>query len=91
MSDDHLLDKVIFGVFNHSKGHNVKKCVSISVWHHRISSCYANQFLKDLAIELSGSYVNGRLSRDISHKWIAVAAFKQSIYHKGVATKYSLV
>lgn len=59
MADHHLLDEVVLGVLDHPECHNVKECVSIGVWHHRVSTCLSNQFLKRLSIELGRSDVDG--------------------------------
>ena len=91
MADDHLLDEIVLSVLNHTKSHDVQESVAVGVGHHGVRARHANQFLKDLAVQLGRRDVNGRLTGRVPDERARLAVLQQSIYHEGVAAQDGLI
>ena len=56
MTDNHLLDKVILSIFDHSESHNMQESITISIWNHRVGLRHRDRVLKSIiSIVLSRS------------------------------------
>ena len=89
--DDHLSDKIVLCVFDHSEGHNVKESVAFSIWHHRVSASRPYELFKDISVKLGGGDVNRRFASDISHKGTGLFSIQKGVDHEGVTAEDGLV